>query len=68
MLLNQVSFSLELLEWEGTFSGFGGSENSGREGFKNGNRNGNIIFYQTSNMERDQYLRVFRIPVCIFTT
>ena len=49
VLLNQVAFSLELLEWEGTFSGFGGSENSGREGFKNGNRNGNIIFYQTSN-------------------
>ena len=75
MLLNQVAFSLELLEWEGTFSGFGGSENSGREGFKNGTRNGNIIFYQTSNnhlekrdwinLERDQNLRVSRIPVCI---
>ena len=30
-----VAFSLELLEWDRTFSGFGGSENSGRYGFKN---------------------------------
>ena len=26
---NGVAFSLELLEWDRTFSGFGGSENSG---------------------------------------
>ena len=32
---NGVAFSLELLEWDRTFSGFGGSENSGRYGFKN---------------------------------
>ena len=30
-----IAFSLELLEWDRTFSGFGGSENSGRYGFKN---------------------------------
>ena len=27
---NGVAFSLELLEWDPTFLGFGGSENSGR--------------------------------------
>ena len=27
---NGDAFSLELLEWDRTFSGFGGSENSGR--------------------------------------
>ena len=27
---NGVAFSLGLLEWDRTFSGFGGSENSGR--------------------------------------
>ena len=27
---NEVAFSLELLEWDRKFSGFGGSENSGR--------------------------------------
>ena len=27
---DKVVFSLELLEWDRTFSGFGGSENSGR--------------------------------------
>ena len=26
---NGVAFSLELLDWDGTFSAFGGSENSG---------------------------------------
>ena len=33
---NGVAFSLELLEWDRTFSWFGGSENSGRQVFKNG--------------------------------
>ena len=33
---NGVAFSLELLEWDGTFSGIRRSENSGRLGFKNG--------------------------------
>ena len=33
---NGVAFSLELLEWGRTFSGFGESENSGRWVFKNG--------------------------------
>ena len=33
---NGVAFSLELLEWDRTFSGFGESENSGRQEFKNG--------------------------------
>ena len=32
----RTPMSLELLEWERILSGFGGSENSGREGFKNG--------------------------------
>ena len=33
---NGVAFSLALLEWDRTFSGFGESDNSGRWGFKNG--------------------------------
>ena len=33
---NGLAFSLELLEWEGTLSGFAGSENSGRLACKNG--------------------------------
>ena len=53
MLLNGVAFSLELLEWdsewEGTFSGFGESENSGREGFKMEIGMETLIFYQTPN-------------------
>ena len=32
---NGVAFSLELLEWDRTFSGFGGSENSGWSGAHN---------------------------------
>ena len=31
---NGVAFSLELLEWDRTSSGFGGSENFGTWGFK----------------------------------
>ena len=33
---NGAKFSLELLKWDHTFSGIGGSENSGRLGFNNG--------------------------------
>ena len=33
---NKVAFSLELLEWDRTFSRFGESENSGRRGLKSG--------------------------------
>ena len=33
---NGFLFSLELLEWDSTFLGFGGSENSGKWGFKIG--------------------------------
>ena len=34
---NGVAFSIvSLKNWGGTFSGFWGSENSGRQGFKNG--------------------------------
>ena len=32
---NGVAFSFELLEWDRTFSGFGGSETSRRYGFEN---------------------------------
>ena len=43
---NGVAFSLEFLQWDPTFSGFGGS---GRQGFKNGKSFYSIKFNQCVN-------------------
>ena len=49
----RTPISLELLEWECILSGFGGSENSGRERFKNGE-----IFTSLSLISVSVYFRM----------